>query len=90
MVKFLSSGEKSRFRTSSMVEVSADRLADSSMPGMHLLCEGHVGIFSLWISWVFGSEWPSLPGSKYVGQPERQSMSWAERGTDFLCMHEVV
>lgn len=60
MVKFLSSGGKSRFHTSSMVEMSADWPGDSSMPGMHLLGEGHMGIFSLWIGWGFGSEGPSL------------------------------
>lgn len=87
MVKFLSSGGKSRFHTSSMVEMSADWPGDSSMPGMHLLGEGHMGIFSLWLGWGFGSEGPSLPGSKHVGQPEKQSKSW-KRGvqTFFACM----
>lgn len=57
------------------------------MPGMHLFCEEHMGIFSLCIGWGFGSKGPSLPGSKCTGQPERQSMS-GQRGvqTFFACM----
>lgn len=54
------------------VEVSADQPGDSSMPGIHLFCEGHTGIFSLWTGWCFGSEGPSLPSSKYTSWETEQ------------------
>lgn len=80
IVKFLSYCETLGFHTSNTVKVSADRPGGSSMPGMSLLCEAHVGILSLWMGPGFWQWEASSSGSQHLGQPERQGMSWGERG----------
>lgn len=82
IVQFLSYCETSGFHTSSMVEVSADRPGGSSMPGMSLLCQAHVGILSLWMGPSFWQWGASSTGSQHLEQPERQGMSWGERGAN--------
>lgn len=74
-----------------MVEVCADQPGGSSVPGMHLLCEAHVEIFSIWIGpdfWQWGATclWLPSPGAAWVVAGERgAAFLYAQGGASCCC-----